>query len=187
MLKCEQASEFPGGPGTAHPPPNPRFSRSGAAPENLGCQALPGMRMLWSGRHHGTDRSRPQPSAVPPPPAPSSAGPSPRPCSPGGWPEFLLHPQVDFETPDGPLLLRPVTLGGGGQRERVQSGGPWGRSPQRVALSPPALQPSPAALLREAFLSKPPRPAAASDSQPPVPEAADVPNSDSRPSLLPCP
>lgn len=51
---------------------------------------------------------------MPPPSVLSPHGPQlqtylARSSSPGGWPEFLLHSQVDFEALDRPLLLGPVT------------------------------------------------------------------------------
>lgn len=115
----------------------------------------------------------------------------PRSSSPGGWPEFLLHSQVDFEALDRPLLLRSVTLGWAkkeGMGTSVSQGGPWGTSPDLVppsSLTQLALHPSTGNLLQEAFLAKlslfiiqlneAPQaslPAAVSDSQPSVPKAA---------------
>lgn len=134
-----------------------------------------------------------KPRAVPPPFVLSSQRPQrqttlPRSSSPGGWPEFLLHSQVDFEALDRPLLLWPVTLGWGsveGKGTLVSPSGPWGTSSEWVpppSLPQPPLHPSTGNLLQEAFLAKPSlfiiqlpqasRPVAASDSQPSVPEAA---------------
>lgn len=86
-----------------------------------------------------------KPRAVPPPFVLSSQKPQrqttlPRSSSPGGWPEFLLHSQVDFEALDRPLLLGPVTLGWGsveGKGTLVSPSGSWGTSPEWVP--PPSL------------------------------------------------
>lgn len=107
-----------------------------------------------------------KPRAVPPPFVLSSQKPQrqttlPRSSSPGGWPEFLLHSQVDFEALDRPLLLGPVTLEWGsveGKGTLVSPSGPWGTSPEWVpphSLPQPPLHPSTGNLLQVAFLAKP--------------------------------
>lgn len=107
-----------------------------------------------------------KPRAVSPPFVLSSQKPQrqttpPRSSSPGGWPKFLLHSQVDFEALDRPLLLRPVTLGWGGVEGKgtlVSPSESWGTSPEWVpppSLPQPPLHPSTGNLLQEAFLAEP--------------------------------
>lgn len=100
---------------------------------------------------------------MPPPSVLSPHGPQlqtylARSSSPGGWPEFLLHSQVDFEALDRPLLLRSVTLGDRGRERLLSRGGTWGTYPNWVppsSLAHPPLHPSKGNLLQEVFLTKP--------------------------------